>query len=82
MCVLGPKIVFTLEIFLYLVIGLAYLCKQEEKNENHGSRRLRSDADKSNVEIIVLDSDSDSDVHMEGLVISNSMLVLYLILFL
>ncbi|XP_058779076.1 uncharacterized protein LOC131653055 [Vicia villosa] len=44
------------------------LIYKEEKNENPGSRRLRSDADKSNVEIIVLDSDSDSDVQMEDTV--------------
>ncbi|XP_058779077.1 uncharacterized protein LOC131653056 [Vicia villosa] len=44
------------------------LIYKEEKNENPGSRRLQSDADKSNVEIIVLDSDSDSDVQMEDTV--------------
>ncbi|CAK8532809.1 unnamed protein product [Lathyrus sativus] len=43
------------------------LIYKEEKNENPGSRRLRSDVDKSNVEIIVLDSDSDSEVQMEAL---------------
>ncbi|XP_050912814.1 uncharacterized protein LOC127127511 isoform X20 [Lathyrus oleraceus] len=42
------------------------LIYKEEKNENPGSRRLRSDVNKSNVEIIVLDSDSDSEVQMEA----------------
>lgn len=77
-CFLGTKIVFTLELFIYLVVCLVFLCIQGEENENHVSRRLQSDKNEKAVEIIILDFESDTDVQMEVSGISNSMLVLYL----
>lgn len=66
-------------LFIYLVVGLVFLCIQGEENTNHVSRKLQSDKIKKPVEIIILDSDSDTDVQIEVSGISNSMLVLYLI---